>query len=85
MIETGEGAARTTDFDAAEDDVTIYVDGLNDAETSPVLSYATDEEASTTTVSLDGAESLVFDGLFTPEELNIALVDPDDIDFAAIP
>ena len=84
MIETDEGAARITDFDAAEDDVTIYVDGLAEAETPPILSYSTDEEADTTTVSLDGEASLVFDGVFTPEELNVSLADPDDIDFTGV-
>ena len=83
-IETGEGAARITDFDADEDEVTIYMDGLSEAETPPILSYATDEDADTTTVSLDGEASLVFNGIFTPEELNVALADLHDIDFTAI-
>ena len=85
MIETGEGAAHITDFDAAEDDVTIYVDGLSEAELPPILSYTTDDEADTTTVSLDGEASLIFDGVFTPEELNVSLADPDDIDFMGKP
>lgn len=41
--------------------------------------------ADTTTVSFDGKASPVFDGIFTPEELNAALADPDDIDFTAKP
>lgn len=85
LIETGEGAARVTDFDASEDDVTIYVDGLDEAEEPPALSYVTDEDANTTTVALDGEPSLVFDGVFTPEELSVSLADTDNIDFEGKP
>ena len=85
LVETGEGAARITDFDAIDDDVTIYVDGLSEAEAPPILSYTTDVDADTTTVSLDGEASLIFEGIFTPEELNVSLADPDDMDFTGNP
>lgn len=84
LIDTGEGPGFITDFNPDDDNVTIYVDGLNEAETAPAISYATDPVADTTTVSLDGDETLILNGQFTAEDLGVTLADPDDIDFEAL-
>lgn len=83
MVHTGQGAAQITDFDPTEDTVTIYVDGLTEGATPPTVSYEADTDTGLTTVSLDGEAALVFDGLFTEEELGVTLEDPDQITFEA--
>jgi Ca2+-binding RTX toxin-like protein len=84
MIFSDEGSAQISDFNPEEDNVVLYVDDLSE-ETSPIISYFTDEDAGNTTVSLDGTPTLVFDGVFTPEQLAVTLADTDSIDFSTAP
>ncbi len=79
LVDTGEGAAEITDFDPTQDNITIYVDGLTGAETPPVVSSVADAATGNTTVSLDGAETLVLEGLFSEDELAVTLEDLADI------
>ena len=81
MILSDEGVEQIIDFDPDEDNVVLYVDDLSIAETAPIISYVVDTDADNTTVSLDGTPTLVFDGLYTPEELGVTLADTDSIDF----
>lgn len=83
MVHTGQGAAHITDFDPAEDNVTIYVDGLSEGATLPIVNYEANTDTGQTTLSLDGEAALVFDGVFTAEELGVTLEDPDQITFTA--
>ena len=85
LVRTDGGTAQVTDFNADEDDVVIYVDGLDSAADAPVVTSLSNEDAGTTTVSLDGTAVLTFDGIFTDEELNITLADQNSIVFEATP
>ncbi len=83
MVHTGQGAAQITDFDPGEDNVTLYVDGLNESGAMPVVSYDANAETGQTTLLLDGEAALIFEGIFTAEELGVTLEDSEEITFAA--
>ncbi|MFN3526293.1 MAG: calcium-binding protein [Paracoccus sp. (in: a-proteobacteria)] len=64
-------AARITDFDPAEDSVTLYADlDLNDP---PQITVSVDETTGTTQVFVDDRAVLTLDGRFTAEQLSVTL------------
>jgi Ca2+-binding RTX toxin-like protein len=85
MAFTDEGTSQISDFNPDDYNVVLYVDGLDTAETVPIISYVADTDAENTTVSLDGTPTLVFDGVLTPEQLAMTLADTNSIDFSTTP
>jgi Ca2+-binding RTX toxin-like protein len=72
MIFSDAGTAQISDFDPDEDNVVLYVDDLSE-DTARIVSYVANTDAGNITISLDDTPTLVFDGVFRPEQLAVTL------------
>lgn len=64
-------AARITDFDPAEDSLTLYAEF--DETKPPAITVSADEDTAITSVAVDGRIVLTLNGVFTSEQLAVTL------------
>ena len=77
VISPDQGLGHVTDFLPAEDRLTFYTEF--DPENPPEITVAADENGQTTSVMIGDRETLVLDGTFTRDELEIELKETKDL------
>lgn len=77
VISPDQGPGHVTDFVPTEDKLTFYTEF--DPENPPQITVAADEDGQTTSVMIGDRETLVLDGTFSRDELEIELKETRDL------
>lgn len=81
VIATGIAPAQITDFEVGVDNITLYVEDLNEDDPLPTITSFANAETDRTEVLLDGVAVIDVHGLFSLDELDVRLTGADTIDF----